>query len=230
MTKGIDKATLANMAKCFDESERVFRTLRKGYASRKALAKSRVVEWQYSTRSLRSPIPLFDEVFGWPPGRPMKAKPAKMRNVFVSGIDAEGRVAVERRHTEFARQFYETFTDWAVNPVEIARYCEDEDKVPGSLTFLSYEGGRVVASWGCGQVGSHYSRYLWDGERCVQVEGYEASSKGAKRKPVELTSVDRATYDSNGALQRVARYFNFEDDDPEISYELRGGKPWWRRR
>jgi hypothetical protein len=227
---GLDKQLLTLMSQRFEAAEKAFRMLRKGYVARKETAEKRVVQWMYSKRSLPDPRPLYDEECGWPPGLPLKTKPASLKNICVSGIDDAGRVVVERQHTEFVRQFYETFTDWAAEPVQFAQYSEDDEKDPESVTFLDIQDGRVVASWGTGQEGSSYCVYRCDGGRCVRVDSYEANGKGAKREPPRLLVIARATYTAAGTIERVARYVGEDDEEPEVSFEVRDGKPWWRRR
>lgn len=207
---------------------KVFGRLRKEYAARKRAAEARVADWVYSKRSLPAPLPLADEMCGWPPGQQLKAKPTGMKNIFVSGRDASGRVVVERQHTEIRSQVYETYTDWTANPVEVAGYDEDEDKNPIGIQFIEFDGG-AIASWGAAAEAATYYAYHWDRGRCVRISFFSAYGKGAKRRPPELESITRASYDEAGRLQRVETIAGESDPDPEVTFELRGGKPWWRR-
>lgn len=226
----LDAETSAAMVARIETSEQVFRLLRKQYAKRKSEAEAKVVEWKYSKRALADFRPLHDEEFGWPPGQPLKSKPASMKNIFANGLDESGRVVVENRYTELARRFGEMFVDRTADPIVMVCYGSEEVKDPESVTLIEVREGRVMVEWGTGQEGSFQRIYTWADNRCVRVDTYEAGGRGAKRTPMTLLVFAVATYDAAGVLQRVARYASEDDTEPEITFELRDGKPWWRQR
>lgn len=213
-----------------DLADKAFRKLDKEYATRKAAAERQVVEWRYSKRSVIDFRPLHDEVTGWPPGRPLKSKPANLKNIFETGFDAVGRVVVERQYTEVVRDFYETFYDWSADPVEIARYSYDREKEAIALNFVEVINERVVATWGAAKMGFGYEIYHWDAGRCVRIDLFHTHRPSGKRSPLGLFSITKACYDEAGVLQQVANYSDEDDEDPEITYELRGEKEYWRKR
>lgn len=213
-----------------DLADKAFRKLGNEYAARKAAAKELVVEWSYSKRSVRDFRPLHDEVTGWPPGRPMKTKPANLKNVFETGYDSAGRVVLVKQYTDSVHEFYETFYDWSVNPVEIAAYSYEPEKDAIAINFAEIVDGRVVATWGAAKMGFGYDIYHWDAGRCVRMDSFHGHRRSGKREPLRPFSITKATYNEAGVLLRVASHSDDDDDDPEIKYELRGDKAYWRKR
>lgn len=210
--------------------DKAFRKLEKEYASRKSAAQKLVVEWRYSKRSVFDVRPLHDEVTGWPPGRPLKAKPANLKNIFETGYDAAGRIVAERQYTESVRAFYETFYDWSTNPVEVSHYTYEPEKEPIFAMFAEIADGRVVATWNAAKMGLGYDIYHWEAGRCVRIDSYHTERSGGKCPRLRPFSITKAVYDEAGVLQRVASHSDDDDDDPEITYELRGEKEYWRKR
>lgn len=213
-----------------DLADKAFRKLAKEYASRKAAAEKLVVTWSYSKRSVADFRPLHDEASGWPPGRPMKSKPANLKNVFETGYDAMGRVMVEKQYTESARQFYETFYAWSADLVEVACYGYESEKDAIAMRSAEVVNGRVVAAWIAGRMGFGYDVYHWEAGRCVRIDSFHAHRPSGKRGPLRPFSITKAIYNEAGVLQRVASYSDEDDDDPEIRYELRGETAYWRKR
>lgn len=211
-------------------AEKAFRKLGKEYAGRKAIAQKLVVDWGYSKRSVFDIRPLQDEVSGWPPGRRLKSKPADLKNIFETGYDAAGRVVMERQYTESVKLFYETFYDWSVDPIQIAHYDYDTEKQPIFSMFAEVIEGRVVATWVAAKMGLSYDVYHWQADRCIRIDSYYSARTSGKRRPLSLFSIVKATYDKGGVLLRVANHSNESDDDPEITFELRGEKEYWRKR
>ena len=213
-----------------DRAEKAFRKLEKGYPARKAAALEQVVEWRYSKRSVFDFRPLHGEVTGWPPGRPMKSKPANLKHVFETGYDAADRVVVERQYSESVRQFYETFYDWSADPIEVACYSYEPEKDAIAMHFAEVVDGRVVATWTAAKLGFGYDIYHWDAGRCVRIDSFHTHRPSGKRPPLRPFSITKAIYNKAGILQRVANHSDDDDDDPEITYELRGEKEYWRKR
>ena len=195
-----------------DLADRAFRKLAKEYAARKAAAQKLVVEWRYAKRSI------FD------------IRPADLKNIFESGVDAVGRIMVERQYTESARAFYETFYDWSTNPVEVSHYTYEPEKEPIFAMFAEMVDGRVVATWTAANMGLGYDIYHWEAGRCVRIDSHHAERAGGKLPRLRPFSITKAIYDAAGVLQRVANHSDEDDDDPEITYELRGEKAYWRKR
>jgi hypothetical protein len=213
-----------------DRADKAFHRLEKEYSARKAAAQKLVVEWRYAKRSVFDIRPLHDEVTGWPPGRPMKSKPANLKNIFETGYDAAGRVVVERQYTESVRHFYETFYDWSADPVEVASYSYEPEKDAIAMNFAEVVEGRVVATWGAAKMGFGYDIYHWDAGRCVRIDSFHAHRPSGKRGPLRPFDITKAIYNKAGILLRVASHSSDDDDDPEITYELRGEKAYWRKR
>jgi hypothetical protein len=95
--------------------DRAFAALGKEYAARKSLSENSVREWRWYTSHWFDLRPLYFESNGWAPGRPLHKTSANPGCV-CCGLDAQGRVVVEREYDEFS-EFKETFYNWDCEPI-----------------------------------------------------------------------------------------------------------------
>ncbi len=117
-----------------------------------------------------------------------------------------------------------TFYDWSSSPVEVTSYNYEPEKDPIAINFAEVVDGRVVATWVAAKMGFGYDIYHWDADRCIRIDSFHTHRPSGKRGPMRPFDITKATYNKAGVLQRVANHSSDDDDDPEITYELRGGK------
>jgi hypothetical protein len=219
--------------------ESAFAKLGKEYRARKKAAEKVVCGWQWATFCRRDIRPLHFERNGIRPGRPLAQEPSGRRNYVAYGLDGEGRVVVERRHTE--QGFYETFYDWASGSLESAHFdyyvqpsrrSLGAGKEPINLLRARMPGGRIAAADLAGANGYTREEYRWEGDLVREVRVLNALRKDGVLTPLRPSHTARARYDEAGVLQRVDRVWpaavvGRTEDLVEIMFERRGKTIYW---
>ena len=149
-----------------EEASRQFAALAGEYHERKAAASKRVRTWQWATAPWRDIRPLYFERHNDLPGRLLRQAPKRLRGRVEAGLDADGRLAVQRDHAEFG--YYESFCRWNAAASEIARYHFDAH-APINKLVLTGCLERPDSSDLIADQGWMHEEYVWAGSRIVEV-------------------------------------------------------------
>lgn len=114
------------------------------YAAARRECEARVVRWEWASFARHSLEPGYFEIGRYRRGDLLDEEPGAMHRAWGHGFDADGLLAVERRHVEFPGQYYETF--YALRPGGIARkhFSYSKDKPLINSAFFELDGSRVT--------------------------------------------------------------------------------------
>ncbi|HRI71359.1 MAG TPA: hypothetical protein PK156_44305 [Polyangium sp.] len=119
----------------------------KNYATLKATTEARVVRWEWASASLHSYEPGYFEIHKFPRGKVLADVKDAQFHPYQYGYDVEGRMIVERQHTEFPGHIYETFFLHEPDGIMAVRYNYYlPDKELQGVEWFSLHEGRVVAT------------------------------------------------------------------------------------
>ena len=217
-----------NRVTIFERAESAFSVLRDEYRLRKGLAERAVNEWQWATSSWFDVRPLYFERNGWPRGRRLRKVPPDPNGRIECGLDRLGRVVVERQHNEFG--FYETFYNWATDPLEVAHFDYSPEKAPINLLVVHMDGdGRAVTSNVAAIRGHTQEAYRWDGSLVREVNVAHGERANGHLAPLLPLHKARARYDERGVVQRVELLWPPSpptriEDTVELMFERRGAR------
>ena len=180
------------------QAERGFARLTEQYEQRNELAANLVRNWEWATKAFWNLNPIYFEMNSERPGRRLAKEPTSKRDSYCCGIEAAGRIVVERQASEYGDN--ETFYDWSSNPVEVAVY---ENKSPVNLCLAIFDDRRVLRAAQSAIYGSAVEEYHWDGPRVTRIDIQYAERTSAGLQSVEPYQTVRPEYDEKGDVLRV---------------------------
>ena len=220
------------MMDSIEQAESAFASLGGEYQLRKRLSENGVREWRWATWCWFDLRPLYFERNGFAPGRRLRQAPANRYGRVYCGLDEIGRVIVERRFNEFG--FYETFYNWANDPIEVSHFDYDPTKKPINLMMIRMVGSHVTSSSAAGISGHVHEDYQWDGNQVRQVVVSYARREQGCLENVRHWHTAKATYDDKGVIQRVELHWppappKQPEEIVEVMFERRGNNTYRRR-
>ena len=214
-----------------EKLESAFASLAGEYSFRKKLAEKSVREWRWATFTWFDLRPLYFERAGYAPGRRLRQAPANRYGRAYYGLDEEERITVERDFNEFG--FYETFYNWASDPVEVAHFDYSPDKKPINLMIVRRVENRPISSSTAAINSYIHEDYQWDGELVSHVVRRVAPREHGSLQDLRHWYTAEATYGNKGVILRVELHWPPappERTDPivEVMFERRGNRIYRR--
>jgi hypothetical protein len=184
------------------EVDRAFVSLATQYLDRKLSSEQLVRTWAYvSAPRFDFGLKYFDR-HGWASGRTVKQAPDTENQGVAEGLDASGRLVVERRYNEI--DFYETFVNWSEALVEVSSFDYAPAKKPLYLHWLEYKNGVPEMLYGAARYGLRVEKFHWAESKLRKVEVYHSPrKKDGAFEPPTLHHTDELSYLPDGRLQRI---------------------------
>lgn len=153
-----------------------------------------MTSWQWSTFVTHDLKPYYFERSQFARGRRMARAPSRpISGVHQTGVDAEGRVVVERQLTEFKDKVYETFYVYEPTHVVCVHYSYWAHEPINASVQVWRDGRPVRTETAYATAGPRREIYRYEGELLTRIE-IEVG---------ENAHVDELTYDRLGRLERI---------------------------
>lgn len=186
----------------------------KEYATIKAEAEARVVRWLWASFDVHSYEPAYFEINKFPRGKLLPGEPDPPTHAIGYGYDAQGRVVVERRQTEFPGHVGETF--YLHEPHGIMQFLYDSytpEKRWIAVTWFAMRDGRVVAKHSVYNGGARTTTYQYnDRGQMVRRECRGIDALGEK-----IDDWRELEYDEKGKIVRI--YWCYPDGRRILHFE-----------
>lgn len=176
------------MSECLDRAE-------ERYADLKARLEARVVRWQWASFAAYSLEPVYFERHRYGRGKILDAPPEQPASGNeAAGLDAGGRVLVERSYTELPGRYYETFYEFRDGAIDKYHYHHDRQKPIIHVARYRFDGPRLVELEHLYRAGGRrHERFEWNGERLLRVIVDQGQN----------SHVDELEYDAAGELVHI---------------------------